>query len=467
VIQAYIRRSISPTMIGNPTNINGSVGIKRPAPDDTDAAPVESTVNNARPTKRQLVGKQPTPRTAPAAPKLTYVLFFCLFSTFWMQKLCLQVCVINSDIKAAVVLSAPVSMQRGPVNKQVQVTEVWIYTDKHVAKVKALGSGKLDALKVNGCYRFTGVSLEKTTYTVCTNTTIEDASGDERPAMSLDFVSLSDLRSGDKDKAIAGVVVSIGEPQSGVGRQSNKEYTRRDIFIADTSCTRIKLTMWNAMAHTFTADIGTVVMSNSANVEQYNGYLSLTPAFDACLLVNHNLPRCKALKQWYTAVEKDDNGVPNSLINAMELEELTLGEANRRAESGVKVRCTMVGKIQYINDEVLSYTSCGECSRSLRDNVCQEHGVDDGQGRLRYKLDVHFEEGEHTGVAIAFDDVGKEFFGMEAKELESLKDSDPGAFDNAFKELMDRDCRLYLTFTLYHGHDADSVQITIFRIEMY
>jgi hypothetical protein len=220
------------------------------------------------------------------------------------------------------------------------------------------------------------------------------------------------------------------------------------------------------MAHTFTANIGTVIMSNSMNVEQYNGYLSLTPTFDACLLVNPDLQRCKTLKRWYTAIEKDDNGIPNGLTNAMELEELTLEEANRRAESGVKVRCKMVGKIQYISEEALSYTSCSQCNRRLRDYVCEEHGMDDSQGCLRYKLDVHFEEGEHTGVAIAFDDIGKKLFCMEAKELENLKDSNPDTFDNVFQDLMNRDCMLHLTFTLYKGRDADSVQITISHVEL-
>ncbi|RUS22792.1 hypothetical protein BC937DRAFT_86828 [Endogone sp. FLAS-F59071] len=430
VITTYVTLSKQKLKIGNPVDVQNMNRSKKRAVDKS----VDEGNNPA--SKKQIVGRKPTVK-AVSAPKLHQIV--------------------------VVVVQAPVSRMMGQQNKRVRLTSVWAYMSGAMTRIKGYDTEKLDKLEVGICYSIDHLKYAQLEYTVSPDTVITRASSSERPAFPLAFTSLAALRSGDKGKPVAGIIIK-SKLFTGTSQKTGEEYTRCDVYIADHSNTQIKFTLWGDNASTFSADVGDIIATNSATTNLYAGYLSLALTDAACLMFNPDLPACLELKRWYAGVEKNDDGVPNDLVSAMDLEELTLVDGNDRAIQEGKVRCITQATVEYINQKPFAYTACGKCPKKIQDGVCRKCGVDCGE-RLLYMLEMHLNQEEHNVVAIAFNDVGLALFGKTPQQLTDLQETDPEEFDDIFATVTDKLYRLSLVFERVTRGDSDTIQCTIMRAE--
>ena len=346
-----------------------------------------------------------------------------------------------------------------------KITEVCIYTAERIARIKGFSTTKLDELRVGDCNCITRVKWDKGEYIVTDDTDIMPVLDDAHFTAPFTRVPLATLCSGDTDKAIAGVVVECGKPVSGTSKRTGASYKLRKVHITDEGGKRIELTLWGATAERCAAAVGDVLVTNSAKVEQYNGLLRLALTEAACLLLNPALPGCDALRQWYA--DSTTGGVLTGLASAVELAEMSLADADRRAASGENVRCCTMATISYINDEKMSYVACGQCNKGIHDGQCPTHGAEVGTTRTLYRLEMHVVQDGGMVVAMAFGDVGQRLFNMDVAALEALREREPAEFDRTLNGVTGSEYTLHLAFKLYRGANANKVECTLLHAEPY
>jgi len=100
------------------------------------------------------------------------------------------------------------------------------------------------------------------------------------------------------------------------GQQKVRKYVT---LIDDTSCS-ISLTLWGDMCErNQEIKIGDVLACKGARVSEFGGK-SLNAADDhSCLFANINHERCKALKEWYEKLIKEDTEAPLQGIRSLTL----------------------------------------------------------------------------------------------------------------------------------------------------
>jgi len=182
-------------------------------------------------------------------------------------------------------------------------------------------------------------------------------------------------------------------------------------------------------------------------------------------LVNPELSLCDTLRSWYENIDKDEGGMPSDLCNVMEFENIGLEDANERVSQGETIYCNTTVTITYINDEYMSYTSCGYCNKSIATGLCEKHGDKYGTPRNRYMLQVHLEQDGYEMVVAAFDDVGKKLFSKEVSALIALKTNEPQAFDEVFQNIVERVYRIRLSFSSEQKQGSTEVKCTILHVE--
>lgn len=172
----------------------------------------------------------------------------------------------NTVDLVAVVLSEPSTTYHLVARQTKPLTQVWAYTATAVVVIKAWGSDILDGVEVGTCYSFTRMKRMQIDYTVSTDTTVRATS--PPPALPLEFAPLADIRDGDKNKAIIGVVIDCGKVT--LINKEDKEYTLRNIVLAGDGV-QVTMVLWGTMASSFTAGVGDVFATNNAMVKVREG----------------------------------------------------------------------------------------------------------------------------------------------------------------------------------------------------
>ncbi|ESO97542.1 hypothetical protein LOTGIDRAFT_208727 [Lottia gigantea] len=211
---------------------------------------------------------------------------------------------------------------------------------------------------------------------VCTEDT-------DLPTMTFDFVSISELDKHQPNSMIdiIGVVNKCGEVGTVVGRQSQKEITKRDLTIVDQSGVSVNVTLWGSDAAQFNGDGNPVVAVKGARLSDYGGR-SLSVLASSQMILNPDTRESHFLRGWYdregqsmnfdrfTSDNASGGGGGTNWKNFSQVKSENLGQ------SGKADFFTTKATIVYMKKENCMYQACPT-------DQCNKKVVDQGNGLYR------------------------------------------------------------------------------------
>ena len=180
------------------------------------------------------------------------------------------------------------------------------------------------------------IHLENNSLVQVCEESVDDAAG----LAHYEFVPIVKIGQYERDTFIdvIGIVKDSGTVQSITAKTTQKQLTKRDVTLIDTTTSTIKITLWSEQAESFPSSSGDVVVMSvkGAKVSDYGGGRSLGTVSSS--LVEYNniaLPQTKQLLDWYGSEGKFIS-VSTAGSSAVKGTGSSFGDEERKTLSAIK-----------------------------------------------------------------------------------------------------------------------------------
>lgn len=198
--------------------------------------------------------------------------------------------------------------------------------------------------------------------------------------MKFNFVQLADLDKVDKDGIVdvLGVVMDVADCNEITSKATNKNYSKRDITIVDSSNSQIRCTVWGKVATEWSVPTNTVVAFKGVKVGDFGGR-NLSALFSSTISPNPDIDEAHALKGWFDGQGHRDlssfaahanlgsaTGRSDPVKNIQEARDENLGYGEK--PDYFMLKATIV----YIKRENLAYPACAakdDCNKKVNQST--------------------------------------------------------------------------------------------------
>ncbi|GAB1608186.1 replication protein A 70 kDa DNA-binding subunit-like [Argonauta hians] len=266
------------------------------------------------------------------------------------------------------------------------------------------------------------------------------------PTISYDFKPLKDLGQVEPNAVIdvIGVVTSVADVSTVVGRQSNKEFTKRELMIADQSGMSVRLTIWGNEAETFQDSGNPVLAIKGAKVSEWGGR-TLSLLSNGQMLLNPDIREAHFLRGWY-----DRDGCNTEFNTFQSDSSFSRGDTEWKMLSQVKSENLGATKPDYFTAKAtLVFMKKANCLYMACPNEnCSKKVVDQGNQMYRcekcdqefstykWRLLVMANIADYTGNQwiTCFQESAEVLLNISAEQLGDLRNTDEYAYDEVFQE---------------------------------
>lgn len=278
------------------------------------------------------------------------------------------------------------------------------------------------------------------------------------PSIRYERTMLSELMNREKDTMIdvLAVVKDVGDIVNMVSK-ANKPLTKRDISLIDQSKFSVRTTLWGRSAETFGSDmVNQIVLVKGIRVGDFGGR-TLSAMQSSSILVNPDVSDAHELRGWYDGpagpvacpgdlmtysmhgpVGADGSGGaaggamaydrPQNYKTFSQVGEENLGLGEK--PDYFTLRCATVSMVR---DKNLYYPGCasGDCFKKVIQNDngwrCEKCNKTFPSPQYRYMPSICFSDFSGQGWLSMFDELGREFFGKTANELNEMMEENEEA----------------------------------------
>jgi replication factor A1 len=273
---------------------------------------------------------------------------------------------------------------------------------------------------------------------------------DNKPQIRFNFTKIGDLNSVEKDTTIdtVGVLKEVAEVNTITSKNTNKDFSKRELTLADDSQTSVRLTIWGKTAETFDAPLESIIAFKGVKVSDFGGR-SLSLLSSGSMMVDPDIDEAHKLRGWFNTDGQNatfsthqhlvsgsgGNKNDNKLI-AQALEE----------ESYLQDTPTYMGlraSVVYVKNTTVAYPACStpNCNKKvIEENPgswwCEKCQANFPEPLYRYVLSVNV--ADHTGTLwlSCFDEAGQQIVGISANEAMKIKMDDEEQNTQNFLTLM-------------------------------
>ncbi|TYZ63719.1 hypothetical protein PybrP1_003688 [[Pythium] brassicae (nom. inval.)] len=256
----------------------------------------------------------------------------------------------------------------------------------------------------------------------------------------------------DTNVDVIGVVRDVG-PVSEIMSKAGKQLYKRDISLVDDSRAEIKCTMWNEQAREDCASwANNVVAIKGCRVSEYNGR-SISTTAGSSFAVNPTIAEAGHLLNWFNtggsatpakSLSASSGGFGGGGVGTFAERAVIADIKGKQLGFGQKPDyITVKGTVNFIkHDTGVYYQACTKCQKKVVPDVAQNFTCEKCQTSYsacenRYIMSVVVLD--HTGSSwtTCFNDQGKVVLnGRTADEIGELRETNPAAFEAAFKEAL-------------------------------
>ncbi|KAL1593909.1 Replication factor A protein 1 [Paraconiothyrium brasiliense] len=283
---------------------------------------------------------------------------------------------------------------------------------------------------------------------------------DNKPQIRYNFTKIGDLNNVEKDTTIdtIGVLKEVGEVNTITSSKTNKDFSKRDLTLADDSQTSVRLTIWGNQAQSFDAPLESIIAFKGVKVSDFGGR-SLSLLSSGNMTIDPDIDEAHKLRGWFNAVGQNatfsthqnlasaGGGQKNDtkLISQITEDENYL---QMDAPSYFNLKASVV----FIrNSPTFAYPACSNegCNKKVIEENSGEWWCEKCQKKwpeplFRYVLSINV--ADHTGQMwlSCFDDTARIIMGMSANELMKIKnDSEENSTQDFSIAMQEGTCRTF------------------------
>jgi replication factor A1 len=290
------------------------------------------------------------------------------------------------------------------------------------------------------------------------DTEVEKAEDQEnKPQIRFNFTTIGNLDSVEKDTTIdtVGVLKEVAEVTTITSKTSNKDFSKRELTLADDSQTSVRLTVWGKTAESFDAPLESIIAFKGVKVSDFGGR-SLSLLSSGSMIVDPDIDEAHKLRGWFNAVGQNatfsthQNMAPSGgskndakLISTIIEEEGYLQDT----PSYMSLKASVV----YAKNTTVAYPACSTqgCNKKvIEENPgswwCEKCQASFPEPNYRYVLSVNV--ADHTGTLwlSCFDDTAQTIVGMSANEAMKIKfDDDENNTQHFMNVMQDATCKTF------------------------
>ncbi|XP_046360245.1 replication protein A 70 kDa DNA-binding subunit-like isoform X1 [Haliotis rufescens] len=271
------------------------------------------------------------------------------------------------------------------------------------------------------------------------------------PTMTFEFVKINEL---DKHQSnalidIVGVVKVCQDLSTVVGRQSQKEITKRDLQIVDQSGMGVNLTLWGNDAQAFDGSASPVIAVKGARLSDYGGR-SLSVLASSQLIVNPDIREAHMLRGWFDrdgqSMDFDsyrNEGGGGGAGMATNWKTFQQVKSDNIASMDKADYFTSKGTVVFLKKDNCMYKACPteQCNKKLVDQGnglyrCEKCAREFPNYKWRMILNANLADYSDNQWATCFQDSAEVLLSVKADELGSLRDSNEASFDQVFQDAL-------------------------------
>ncbi|XP_005109695.1 replication protein A 70 kDa DNA-binding subunit [Aplysia californica] len=319
-----------------------------------------------------------------------------------------------------------------------------------------------DMLEVNKIYYFSKCTLKtankqystlKNDYEMTMNaeTIIEPCNDDvSLPVLTFDFVKISDLEKCKPNSNIdvVGIVKVCNDVGTVIGRQSQKEITKRDLQIVDQSGVAVNLTLWGEDAVKFDGQGYPVVAVKGARVSDFSGR-SLSVSGASQMMVNPDIKESHVLRGWFESEGRDlsfstfqseggsAGGNSTNWKIFQQVKNENLGQGDKADYYTAK------GTVMFMKKDNCMYQACptAECNKKLIDQGnglyrCEKCNREFPNYKWRMILQANVADHSDNQWITCFQESAEQMLGIKADELGSMREQDEMQFDQVMRDAL-------------------------------
>ncbi|OAL52015.1 replication factor-a protein [Pyrenochaeta sp. DS3sAY3a] len=282
---------------------------------------------------------------------------------------------------------------------------------------------------------------------------------DNKPQIRFNFTKIGDLNSVEKDTTIdtVGVLKEVAEVTTITSKSTNKDFSKRELTLADDSQTSVRLTIWGKTAESFEAPLDSIIAFKGVKVSDFGGR-SLSLLSSGSMMVDPDIDEAHKLRGWFNAVGQNatfsthqnmattSGGSKNEtkLISQILEEETYLQDAP--TYMSIKASVLFVK-----HNTTVAYAACSTpgCNKKvIEDNPgswwCEKCQTSFPEPTYRYVLQANVADYTGSLWLSCFDEAGQAIVGMSANEVMKIKmDDDETGGQNFLNVMQDATCKTF------------------------
>jgi replication factor A1 len=283
---------------------------------------------------------------------------------------------------------------------------------------------------------------------------------DNKPQIRYNFTKISALDQVEKDTTIdtIGVLKEVGEVNTITSSKTNKDFSKRELLLADDTQMSVRLTIWGKQAESFEVPVESIIAFKGVKVSDFGGR-SLSLLSSGSMNVDPDIDDAHRLRGWFngnqhatfSTHQNTSAGGGGGHTNQTKLIS-QVAEEEAYLDSATNTYFNMKASIVFIKSTpTFAYPACSTqgCNRKvIEDNagewLCEKCGATWPEPTYRYVLSVNV--ADHTGSMwlSCFDDTAQVIMGLSANELNKIKNNDEeNGTQNLGTTTQERSCRTY------------------------
>ncbi|KAE8622260.1 hypothetical protein XENTR_v10005168 [Xenopus tropicalis] len=299
------------------------------------------------------------------------------------------------------------------------------------------------------------------------------------PMVQFEFVPIGELESKNKDTVldIIGICKNAEEVTKVTIRSNNREVSKRNINLMDSSGKVVSTTLWGEDADKFDGSRQPVVAIKGARLSDFGGR-SLSVLSSSTVMINPDIPEAFKLRAWFdsegqvvegTSISESRGGTGGGNTNWKSLLEVKTENLGHGEKADY---FTSVATIVYLRKENCLYQACPsqDCNKKVIDQQnglfrCEKCDKEFPNYKYRLILSANIADfGENQWIT-CFQESAESILGQNATYLGELKEKNEQAYDEVFQNANFRSYTFRIRVKLETYNDESRIKATAMDVK--
>ncbi|XP_055984059.1 replication protein A 70 kDa DNA-binding subunit [Sorex fumeus] len=304
--------------------------------------------------------------------------------------------------------------------------------------------------------------------------------GQHLPTVKFDFIGIDDLENKPKDSLIdiIGVCKSCEDATKITVKSNNREVSKRNIYLMDTSGKVVCTTLWGEDADKFDGSRQPVMAIKGARLSDFGGR-SLSVLSSSTIIVNPDIPEAYKLRGWFDSEGQTLDGVSISDLKSggtvgsstnwktlYEVKSENLGHGDKADYF------SSVATVVFLRKENCMYQACPtpDCNKKVIDQQnglyrCEKCDREFPNFKYRMILSANIADFHDNQWVTCFQESAEAILGQSTGYLGELKEKNEHAFEEVFQNANFRSFTFKIRVKLETYNDESRIKATVMDVK--